>query len=129
MEVTDMLSMEKTPGALAWLDTEFNLAWQAANQDPAAHLAEYQKLYLDLRQFYSRVEQVLEARFQPAQFRSILAILRSVPSGSLDFIFSAWLDELAGLGLLTGEDVTRYKENDRETPITLIDPVTAGLAV
>jgi len=75
---------------------------------------ELNKIYSQKKQemdkFDANVRLVLEKYFQPGQFRSVTAILTSIPTGNLDFIFQSWLSELAGLNALTQSQVDEINE-------------------
>jgi len=76
-------------------------------------MGEYTEKSSALREFDERVRVVLESHFQPAQYKSAIAILSAIPYGDLSFIFSAWLDELVNLGALTQAQTAEIREGQR----------------
>lgn len=81
----------------------------ARKPDDHKRIKKYAQLQGELSDFDAKVRRVLEAHFRPENHRSIVAILNAIPSGNLSYIFTAWLDELAGLKLITVEQASQSK--------------------
>lgn len=69
----------------------------------------YNKLQTELSNFYTKVTVVLEERFYTNDYRSLCAILYSIPANSLEELYQLWLDELFSLGLLKWESIKYYR--------------------
>jgi len=79
--------------------------------------AEFAKRQAELAHFHDKINWVLEERFYPENYRSVYAILCSIPYNDLKAIYEAWLDELALLGPLKWETAAYYK-SQYDNPIT-----------
>ena len=78
--------------------------------DEPEHKERYIQLHQEMTEFNKKVDKVLSENFREDNYRSTIAILNSIPTGDLDFIFSSWLDELANLWLITPDRAAEYRK-------------------